>query len=127
MNNLRTGIEGINDLPGKLVATIPDTASQRFLEDERIRYQTYPDLTSAMTSVVNGQTDAIVYDRALLQYRNLHQAQALTVLPGVFAQQLYALALPKGSPLRADISQQVLRITESSSWADVRANYVGKE
>ena len=127
VNNLRTGIEGINDLPGKLVATIPDTASQRFLEDERIRYQTYPDLTSAMTSVVNGQTDAIVYDRALLQYRNLHQAQALTVLPGVFAQQLYALALPKGSPLRADISQQVLRITESSSWADVRANYVGKE
>ncbi|WP_319783793.1 transporter substrate-binding domain-containing protein [Oceanisphaera sp. IT1-181] len=127
VSNLRTGIQGINDLPGKLVATIPETASERFLEEERIRYQTYPDLTTAMQSVINGETDAIVYDRALLQYRNLQLGQKLTVLPGVFAQQLYALALPEHSPLRAQISQQVLRITEDSDWSDVQATYLGKE
>lgn len=66
VSNLRTGIQGASDLPGKLVATIPQTASQRYLEEERIRYQTYPDLTSAMESVVRGETDAIVYDRALM-------------------------------------------------------------
>ncbi len=128
VNNLRTGIQGVSDLPGKVVATINDTASQRYLEDERIRYQTYPNLTAAMESVLNGETDAIVYDRALLQYRNLQLGQQkLTVLPGVFAQQLYALALPDGSPLRAPISEQVLRVTEADNWADVRASYLGKE
>ncbi|MGO4998579.1 transporter substrate-binding domain-containing protein [Oceanisphaera sp. W20_SRM_FM3] len=127
VNNLRTGIQSISDLPGKLVATIPDTASQRYLEEGHIRYQTYPDLTTAMQSVINGDTDAIVYDRALLQYRNLQLGQNLSLLPGVFAQQLYALAMPNGSPLRAQVSQEVLRVTEDSSWSDIQASYLGKE
>jgi len=127
VSNLRMGIQGTNDLPGKLVATIANTASQRYLEEGRIRYQTYPDLTAAMTSVANGETDAIVYDRSLMQYRNLQLGQKrLSVLPGVFAEQLYALALPDGSPLRAKISQQVLRVTESDSWAGIQASYLGK-
>lgn len=128
VSNLRTGIQGTNDLPGKVVATISNTASQRYLEDKHIRYQTYPDLTSAMGSVVSGETDAIVYDRALMQYRNLQLGQKkLAILPGVFAKQLYALALPDGSPLRAQISQEVLRVTEDESWAGIRAAYLGKE
>jgi polar amino acid transport system substrate-binding protein len=81
-----------------------------------------------MVSVAKGETDAIVYDRSLMQYRNLQLGQQkLTVLPGVFAEQLYALALPDGSPLRAPISQQVLRVTEGDSWASIRAAYLGKE
>ncbi|MBK1873343.1 transporter substrate-binding domain-containing protein [Marinobacter sp. 1-3A] len=128
VSNLRSGIQGADDLPGKVVATITKTASQRYLEEQRVRYQTYPDLTSAMLSVANGDTDAIVYDRALMQYRNLQLGQdKLTVLPGVFAEQLYALALPDGSPLRAVISQHVLRVTEESNWADIRASYLGKD
>jgi len=96
VSNLRSGIQGADDLPGKVVA--------------------------------KGETDAIVYDRALMQYRNLQLGQQkLTVLPGVFAEQLYALALPDGSPLRGPISQQVLRVTEGDSWAGIRAAYLGKE
>lgn len=127
VNNLRVGIQGVNDLPGKLVATIDETASQRYLEEQRIRYQVYPDLISAMTSVIEGKTDAIVYDRALMQYRNLQLGQQLTVLPGVFAKQLYALGMPNSSPFRAQISQEVLRVTEDSNWADVRTNYLGND
>lgn len=128
VSNLRSGIQSADDLPGKLVATIGSTASQRYLEEQRVRYQTYPDLTSAMVSVAKGETDAIVYDRALMQYRNLQLGQQkLTVLPGVFAEQLYALALPDGSALRAPISQEVLRVTEEDSWADTRTSYLGKD
>ncbi|WP_246123439.1 transporter substrate-binding domain-containing protein [Marinobacter maritimus] len=128
VSNLRSGIQGADDLPGKVVATIANTASQRYLEEQRVRYQTYPDLTSAMVSVAKGETDAIVYDRALMQYRNLQLGQQkLTVLPGVFAEQLYALALPDDSPLRGPISQQVLRVTEGESWEGIRAAYLGKK
>ncbi|MBW4934931.1 transporter substrate-binding domain-containing protein [Marinobacter sp. F4206] len=128
VSNLRTGIQGVDDLPGKVVATIDNTASQRYLEDRRIRYQTYPDLTSAMVSVAEGETDAIVYDRALLQYRNQQLGQQqLTILPGIFAEQLYALALPEGRPLRARVSQQILRMTESQDWRSIQASYLGTE
>ena len=128
VNNLRTGIQSNNDLPGKVVASIPKTASQRYLEDARIRHQTYPDLTAAMKSVVSGETDAIVYDRALMQYRNLQLGQQkLTILPGVFGEQLYALALPEGSPLRAKISQQILKVTESDEWVGIQAAYLGNQ
>ncbi|HDZ36875.1 MAG TPA: transporter substrate-binding domain-containing protein [Marinobacter sp.] len=128
VSNLRSGIQGVDDLPGSVVATIANTESQSYLEEHRVRYQTYPDLTSAMMSVANGETDAIVYDRALMQYRNLQMGkQKLTILPGVFAEQLYALAMPNGSPLRAQISQEVLRVTEAENWADIRAAYLGKD
>ncbi len=128
VSNLRTGIEGVSDLPGKIVATIGQTASQRYLEEERIRYQTYPDLTAAMTSVADGESDAIVYDRPLMQYRNQQLGEKrLTILPGVFAEQLYALALPEGSPIRAPVSQEILRVTESEDWDAIQAAYLGKE
>ena len=128
VSNLRTGIEGVGDLPGKIVATIGQTASQRYLEEERIRYQTYPDLTAAMTSVADGDSDAIVYDRPLMQYRNQQLGEKrLTILPGVFAEQLYALAMPEGSPIRAPVSQEILRVTESEDWDAIQAAYLGRE
>lgn len=128
VSNLRTGIEGVGDLPGKVVATIGQTASQRYLEEQRIRYQPYSDLTTAMTSVVDGESDAIVYDRPLMQYRNQQLGEKrLTILPGVFAEQLYALALPEGSPIRAPVSQEILRVTESEEWVAIQAAYLGRE
>jgi ABC-type amino acid transport substrate-binding protein len=126
VSNLRSGIQDANDLPGKSIATIGKTASQRYLEDHRIRYKLYPDLTSAMKSVAEGKTDAIVYDRALMQYRNQQLGkQRLTILPGIFAEQLYALALPDGSNLRGPVSQHILRVTESADWEDVLKSYLG--
>lgn len=128
VGNLRADIEDTGDLPGRLVATIGGTASERYLEERGIRHQTYPDLTSAMESVVDGDTDAIVYDRALMQYRNLQLGdRQLTILPGVFAEQLYALALPSGSDLRGPISEQVLRVTESEDWQVIQSSYLGSD
>ncbi len=128
VSNLRSGIEGVDDLPGKIVATINNTASQRFLEEQRIRYRTYPNLTEAMVSVAKGETDAIVYDRALMRYRNQQLGQQqLSILPGIFAEQLYALALPENHPLRARMSQQILRMTESDDWPGIQASYLGSE
>ncbi|MCM0613768.1 transporter substrate-binding domain-containing protein [Marinobacter sediminum] len=128
VSNLRTGIQGVDDLPGKVVATIANTASRRYLEEQRIRYQLYPDLTSAMISVSEGETDAVVYDRALMQYRNQQLGpQRLSILPGIFAQQLYALAMPAGSALRGPISQQILSATESGDWARIQSSYLGQD
>lgn len=128
VSNLQYQIQGPDDLNRANVATIANTASEQYLQDQRIRHQLYPDLTSAMLSVANGETDAVVYDRALLQYRNLQLGdKRLTLLPGIFQQQLYGLALPSESPLRGPVSEQILEVTESSGWKDIVRRYLGRE
>lgn len=126
VTNLQNQIQGPADLPGHTVATIANTASESYLQAERIRHQRYPDLSTAMQSVVDGDTDAIVYDRALMQYRNQQMDNALSLLPGVFDQQLYALAMPAGSPLRDQLSERLLVVTESPTWEAIVAQYLGR-
>lgn len=128
VSNLQHQIQGPEDLNLANVATIANTASEQYLQDHRIRHQLYPDLTTAMLSVADGDTDAVVYDRALLQYRNLQLGdQRLTLLSGIFQQQLYGLALPSGSPIRGPVSEQILSVTESSGWQAVIRSYLGRE
>lgn len=128
VSNLQHQIQGPGDLVSANVATVADTASEAFLRDERIRHQLYPDLTSAMLSVARGETDAVVYDRALMQFRNLQLGKKrLTLLPDIFQQQLYGFALPSGSAIRGRISEQMLAETESASWQDTLRRYLGRK
>jgi ABC-type amino acid transport substrate-binding protein len=127
VSNLQRQIETPQDLPGNTVATIANTASARYLREGRISRETYPDLTSAMQAVYRGEVDAVVYDRALMQYRNQQLGnQRLDILPAVFEQQLYAFGLPSDSPYRAPIAQQVLRSTESPEWETLIERYLGR-
>lgn len=128
VSNLQHQIQGPEDLISANVATIAGTASEAYLRDERIRHQLYPDLTAAMLSVANGETDAVVYDRALMQYRNLQLGKKrLTVLPDIFQQQLYGFALPAGSEIRGPVSERVLAVTETASWEDTIRRYLGRK
>lgn len=127
VSNLQRQIEGPQDLPGNTVATIANTARARYLTEERIRRESYPDLTSAMQAVAREEADALVYDRALMLYRNQQLGEErLDILPAVFEQQLYAFALPTDSPHRAAIAQQVLRATESPEWEALLQRYLGR-
>lgn len=126
VSNLQNQINGPTDLPGANVATIANTASEAYLEQQRVRHQTYPDLTAAMRATANGETDAVVYDRALMQYRNQQEGNILKILPGVFDRQLYALALPEGSELRGPISETLLEVTESPAWEAIVDRYQGR-
>ncbi|WVM91387.1 hypothetical protein ULG90_15015 [Halopseudomonas pachastrellae] len=50
----------------------------------------------------------------------------LDLLPGVFDQQLYALALPTGSNLRDEVNEAILRLTESPEWRLIQRAYLGE-
>ena len=127
VSNLQYQINGPQDLPGNTVATIAGTASAQYLQEQRIISQEYPDLHSAMQAVSTGESDAVVYDRPLLQYRNQQLGKdRLDLLPGVFDQQLYALALPAGSNLRDEVNEAILRLTESPEWRLIQRAYLGE-
>ncbi|WP_089361017.1 transporter substrate-binding domain-containing protein [Pseudomonas segetis] len=125
VGNLQSGIKGSEDLRRAHVATIGGTVGEKYLTNQRIRNTVYPDVLSAMRSVQEGETDAVVYDLPILQYRNAElDGGGLDILPGTFDNQSYAFAVASGSPLREPISQEILRITNSDEWQRLKDVYL---
>ena len=79
-----------------------------------------------MLAVQTGQADAVVYDQPILQYRNAELGKGgLRLLPGTFDNQGYAFAVGTGSALRDPISREILRITDSPEWLELKQKYLG--
>jgi ABC-type amino acid transport substrate-binding protein len=128
VGSLQGDISGPRDLQRAHVATVANTVSARYLANEHIRSTAFPDVRSAMESVQRGETDAIVYDQPILQYRNGELAEGgLRLLPGTFENQAYAFAVGSGSALREPISREILRITNGDAWPDLTRRYLGAE
>ncbi len=126
IDSLQGEIAGPRDLQRVHVATVAGTASARFLDNERIRHSTFPDARSAMQAVQRGQTDAVVYDQPILQYRNAELSQGgLRLLPGTFENQAYAFAVANGNALREPIGQAILHIIEGGAWPELKRKYLG--
>lgn len=126
LNSMQGTIQSAEDLHGAQVASVAKTASERYLANQGIRSKAYPDLHGAMTAVLRGQDDALVYDLPILRYRNRQMPGAsLKILPGTFEQQAYAFALTSGSPLREPINRELLRIINSSDWQPLVTQYLG--
>ncbi|WP_339515434.1 transporter substrate-binding domain-containing protein [Pseudomonas sp. RL_15y_Pfl2_60] len=127
VGNLQSGIKGSEDLRRAHVATIGSTVGEKYLTNQRIRNTVYPDVLSAMRSVQEGVTDAVVYDLPILQYRNTElDGGGLDILPGTFDNQSYAFAVASGSQLREPISQEILRITNGDEWQRLKDVYLSK-
>lgn len=127
VGSLQGGIQGVEDLRRANVATIDKTVSARYLEEQRIRHSSYPNLLSAMRAVQQGESDAVVYDLPILQYRNTEMDNGgLRVLSGTFENQAYAFAVASGSPYREPLSQEILRVTGSDDWGKLLQIYLGR-
>ncbi len=128
LGSLQGGIQGEEDLRRAHVATIDKTVSARYLQSRRIGHTGYPNLLAAMRAVQQGEADAVVYDRPILQYRNGELGDGgLRILPGTFEDQAYAFALAAGSPYRERLSQELLRVTGSEQWPALLRLYLGTE
>ena len=126
VGSLQGAIAGPQDLRRVNVATVGETVSARYLGNEHIRSSAFTDLPRAMRAVQNGEAEAVVYDQPILQYRNDELADGgLRLLPGTFENQAYAFAVQSGSALREPISQEILRITDSSEWSELKRKYLG--
>jgi polar amino acid transport system substrate-binding protein len=110
VGNLQGGIQGAEDLRRAHVASVDNTSGALYLESQRIRHSTYPDVMRAMQAVQQGEAEAVVYDLPIMQYRNGELGHGgLRLLPGTFENQSYAFALANGSPYRERINLELLR------------------
>jgi polar amino acid transport system substrate-binding protein len=114
---LQGAVTGPNDLSGARVGSIPGSATDDWLSEERIGFRGFPDVEAGLRALDAGQIDAFVYDEPVLRYwvRTSHRDR-LRMLPGTFGRQNYGMALPQGSALREPIDESLLRIVEGSQW-----------
>jgi ABC-type amino acid transport substrate-binding protein len=126
VNRLEGAVNGPDDLPRVAVASVAGTTSASWLESREIAYRAFPDVHAALGAVASGACDAAVYDAPILTYvASREYAGRVTLLPGTFERQYYAVGLPTGSPLRKPVNRALLKALEGAKWKEVVARYLG--
>jgi polar amino acid transport system substrate-binding protein len=128
----RRQIQGIvqsqGDLRNARVGVVSGTAGQEYLLRQRIRNVGYKTADDGLRALEADQIDALVYDKPLLSWFVLQgYSSSIRVLDVSFAPQNYALAFPKGSPLRAQIDLILLDEVESPWWEQRLFQYLGEK
>ncbi len=127
VNAISTDIRSPQDLAGKRVGTVRQSAVQSAVLQAGWKIRGFDTLEEAVAALADGQLDAVFYDAPLLTYLVSHEAyrDELTVLPQLIRTQSYAIALSPDSPLREQINQSLLEVLESVHWVEVVQRYLG--
>ena len=128
VSQLETQVQGVEDLPGVRVTTLSSSASAAFLDSRAIDYKTVATVREGLAAMAKGDTDALVYDKPILEYRiNQGFDDKIQVLPEVIDRQDYAIALPENSPNREKFNTTLLRIIDSKEWRDQLNEVLGTQ
>jgi polar amino acid transport system substrate-binding protein len=120
-----TPIHGLADLRNIHVGTFSNSAAAQYLAANHISYIT--DTRAALfDALAKGKIQAVIFDEPFLRYVVLNEYPTkFTVVPLHLDPQLYAFALPQGSPLRKLINMALLREVHKPDWSDVLYRYMG--
>jgi ABC-type amino acid transport substrate-binding protein len=121
-------VHSVNDLRSVRVGAPMGSTTVDYLDRRRIAHRTFPGPQAGLQALQRGSIDAFVYDKPLLTWLILQDySSTLRVLDIVFDTQHYAIAVPKGSPLRRTLDSSLLEETESDWWEQTLSQYLGKK
>ncbi len=124
---LQGAVHAVNDLRSVRVGTVAGSAAVEDIDRQRIAHRGFANLSEGLKALQTGAIDAFVYDKPLLTWVVLQDFSAtLRMLDFAFDNQNYAIALPKGSPLRDVLDVPLLEEIESEWWQQTLFQYLGK-
>jgi polar amino acid transport system substrate-binding protein len=114
------------DLSAVRTGSVSSTSAFDYLGGEHIDVRPYPSVTAGLDALKAGRLDAFVYDRPILEY-NVRKGfrDDVQVQDKLFARENYAIAVPQGSPLRAQIDVAMIDDLHGPWWRDVLRRYLG--
>lgn len=122
---LQPRITGIADLAHLRVGVMRGSPMNEFLSQRSIPYTTFSDIERGVSTLLEGNFDAILGGEAELRYlADTRYEGRLVVVPGAIDQGFVAFGLRTGSPLRRDINAALLRVLESDEWQRLRQEYL---
>ena len=124
---LQGAVHGVNDLRSVRVGAVAGSATVDDLDRQRISHRSFATPQEGLKALQAGAIDAFVYDKPLMTWIVLQDfATTLRMLDIAFDNQNYAIALPKGSPLREVLNVPLLEEIESEWWQQTLFQYLGK-
>ncbi|MFM7676868.1 MAG: ion channel [Synechococcus sp.] len=116
------------ELQGVTVGTLSASSAIPVIRHFGGIVQGYPQLGDAIEALEQGRVEAVVSDwPALFYHVNTQPSRDLVLSEEPFDEQLYALALPPGSPWRKPINLALLRAREDGVLAKLTTNYFGED
>jgi len=128
VQELRGSITGPDDLFGKKIAVIDNSTSALFFarrgqEGDLVAVDRIED---AYALLKEGKVEAVVHDAPVLQYYAQRGGRGDVRLVGTpFNNEQYGILLPRGSPLREQINQSILRLRESGAYRRLYVKWFG--
>ncbi len=124
VQRLRSNIRGPEDLPGKVIATVPGTVAADYLTKRGLPFVAVTNADDAIKGLSQGDVQAVVYAAPTLQYWVAKRGQGLLQVVGpVFEPERIAMALPDGSPLRKTINAALDELYEDKTYGEIYARW----
>jgi polar amino acid transport system substrate-binding protein len=112
------------DLAGRKLAAVADSSGAEFLDQRRLPYRPFDDISSELAALERGEVDAVVNSIGALQYAIATRFNGTIEPPeGVLAPAFMAFALPPGSALKKPLDSALIEITASPEWRRIEASY----
>ncbi len=126
VQQLTGSIQGLNDLPGKRVVTLANTAAADFLTFNKIPFTTVTSLEEAYAQVEQGQADAFVFQAPILQYYASNEGKGkVQVVGAVFAPLPIGMGLKTDSPLRKGLDETILKFYQDGTATEIGTQWFG--
>ncbi|HEY0218323.1 MAG TPA: transporter substrate-binding domain-containing protein [Afipia sp.] len=126
VRHLQGTVHSVGDLNSVRVGVVRGSSTQDALHNLKIGYQDFDTPTAGLEALRANRLDAFVYDKPLLAWLVQQQfSSSIAMLDTTFEPQNYAMAIPNGSPLRAELNIAILDATQSDWWRDTIFRYLG--
>ena len=126
VQELRSQIDGVNDLRGKSVGTTAASTSSRFLQSQSIQHQAYDTLNEMFEALENGEVETVVHDAPILAYyASTNSTGRFQTAGRVFNPEKLGFALPQGSLQTERINREILRLRENGEYQALVSKWFG--
>jgi polar amino acid transport system substrate-binding protein len=113
-----------DDLTGKRLAAVASSSGAEYLDNHHLVYRKFASLQDALTSLADGDSDAVVNSVGALENMISTRFYGLIAMPsGLLAPAYMAFALPCNSPLKRQLDRAMVRVTGSPAWRSLEDGY----
>ena len=126
IDQLKSDINGPEDLPGKQVGTVAGSTSAAYLVQSNIKSSEFGKIGDAFDALIAKKVDAVVFDAPVLLYFAATEGKDKTAVVGpVFRREAYGILFPQGSPFRKPINEALLKLRENGAYDAIYRKWFG--
>ena len=127
VNQLSSTVSGPQDLPQVRVGTLQNSATETYLQNEKIPSASFDTIEEGLQAVAGDQIDAFVHDGPIIRYYvQRDYRNSVRVLPESFNKQFYGIVLPSESEYRDRINRIILDYIKTNEWSELQSEYMGE-